>query len=218
MPVRTRQAHWDATSLVLKKALDAVVRDGMRVLEVGTGESAVLSVRLARRRRVEVTAVDVSAEALATARRVADANGVAVDLRRSDVLSGLEPGRGFDVIFSNPPYVPTAEGRRLGLEAHQAARIWDGGADGLTVVRRLLDEAPSFMSEGGTLLVGFNRNYVDRDLFLREAASRRWAAVTITASRTGPGLVYALRRQPQDSGPSASRTTERVDRERDADS
>jgi release factor glutamine methyltransferase len=196
VPIRTRQAHWDSTTLVLKKALDEVVRDGMRVLEVGTGESAVLSVRLARRFRVETVAVDVSAEALAQARLVASANGVAIDLRRSDVLSGLEPERPFDVIFSNPPYVPTAAGRRLGLEAHQAARIWDGGEDGLVIIRRLLDEAPPFLRRDGALLVGFNPTYVDRECFDREAAARGLDTTGVVTSRISPSVVYELRPRP----------------------
>jgi release factor glutamine methyltransferase len=196
VPVRTRQAHWDSTSLVMKKALDGVVRDGMRVLEVGTGESAVLSVRVARRRRVEVVAVDVSAEALELARQVVAANGVAIDVRRSDVLSGLEPGRTFDVIFSNPPYVPTEAGRRLGLEDHQPARTWDGGRDGLAVIRRLLDEAPSFLSRDGMLLVGFNPTYVDRDRFDREAAARGLDTTGVITSLTSTSVVYELRQRP----------------------
>ena len=121
---------------------------GARVLDVCTGSGYLaISAGLAGARRV--IAVDVSRRAVLSARLNARLNGVTVDARRGDLL---EPVRGerFDLIVSNPPYVPSADDA---LPRRGARRAWDAGADGRIVLDRLIADAPSVLAPGGTLLV-----------------------------------------------------------------
>lgn len=95
-----------------------------------------------------VTAIDVSRRALVTTRLNARLNGADVRALRGDLLAPCA-GERFDVIVSNPPYVPTATNARPAV----AARAWSGGRDGRLLLDRLCDEAPQHLRPGGVLLV-----------------------------------------------------------------
>lgn len=85
------------------------------VLDVGTGSGAIALAIAAEHAGARVTAVDVSAEALALAGENAARTGLAIDLRPGDVLDGLPPGP-WDLVVSNPPYVPAPEIARLAAD------------------------------------------------------------------------------------------------------
>jgi release factor glutamine methyltransferase len=142
-----------ADSRLLGWALEAEgVRAGMRVLDVGTGSGA-LAVQAARM-GAEVCATDISWRAVLTARANAVRHGRRIRVRRCDPAQPwngrlLDPGgRAFDLVVSNPPYVPAPPGR-----APRAAVAWDAGHDGRLMVDRLADHAPSLVRRGGVMLV-----------------------------------------------------------------
>ena len=122
---------------------------GARVLDVCTGSGAI-AVTAALAGACEVTAVDVSRRAVLTARINGMLNRAPVHARRSDLFSALGDQR-YDVIVSNPPYVPDPSGDRLPTRGPQ--RAWDAGRDGRIVLDRLIAEAPLHLRPGGTLLV-----------------------------------------------------------------
>jgi len=106
--------------------------------------------------KARIVAVDISPEALETARGNATRLGVAdrVDFRLGDLLAplaGLRP----DLIVSNPPYIPTNDiaGLDPGVRDHEPALALDGGPDGLRVIERLAEQALSLLAPGGRLLV-----------------------------------------------------------------
>ncbi|MGY1499524.1 HemK2/MTQ2 family protein methyltransferase [Streptomyces sp. QTS52] len=122
------------------------VSEGTDVLDLGTG-SGMLAVEAARLGG-RVTAVDISWRALATARLNALLNGQSLRVRHGDLASAV-PGRRFDLVISNPPYVPapdTAPPRGL-------ARAWDAGQDGRLLIDRICDTAPTVLRPKGTLLI-----------------------------------------------------------------
>jgi ribosomal protein L3 glutamine methyltransferase len=125
-----------------------------RVLDVGTG-SGCIAIACARAfPRAIVDAVDSSPGALAVARRNVTQHRLRgrVRCRRSDVYSAV-PGRAYDVIVSNPPYVPARTWRRLPPEyRHEPAAALASGADGLDVVRRLLEGAAARLAPRGILV------------------------------------------------------------------
>jgi release factor glutamine methyltransferase len=123
-------------------------RPDARVLDACTGSGA-LAVSAALAGAREVAAVDVSRRAVLTARLNARLNGVRVRAVRSDLLSALGDER-FDVIVSNPPYVPA---ERDDLPRTGPERAWDAGRDGRALLDRLLAEAPAHLRPGGALLV-----------------------------------------------------------------
>jgi release factor glutamine methyltransferase len=119
-----------------------------RVLELGAGAGA-LSVVAAGVANTDVTAVDLSRRALLSTRVNAARHGRRVRTRRGDLTAPVT-GERFDVVVSNPPYVPTATDA---LPEHGLARAFDGGRDGRLVLDRVCAEAPRVLRPGGRLLV-----------------------------------------------------------------
>ena len=123
--------------------------------DVGTG-SGCLAIALARELpRARVTATDISPDALAIARRNASRHRMAdrVTFHHTDLLDGL-PGP-FDLIVSNPPYVPDAVIDTLAPEVrdHEPAAALRGGPDGLDTVRRLVATAADRLRPEGWLIM-----------------------------------------------------------------
>lgn len=126
---------------------------GDSLLDVCTG-SGCLAVSLMKLvPGIRGTACDISAEALSVARENARRQQVDVEFRQGDLFSPIE-GR-FDVIVSNPPYIPTGEIEGLMEEVRRFEPMLalDGSEDGLYFDRRLAAEAPDFLRDGGWLLV-----------------------------------------------------------------
>lgn len=117
------------------------------VLDVctGSGALAVLAARMGAR----VSATDISRRAVMSAQFNAARAGQRVQVRRGD-LSAPWGGRTFDVVVSNPPYVP-ARSTRPPLWGR--ARAWDAGRDGRHVVDRICAHAPSLLRPHGVLLM-----------------------------------------------------------------
>jgi release factor glutamine methyltransferase len=140
------------TELLVETAIAKVSRGGTpRILDLGAGSGCV-AVTLALELGCEVTAVDVSAEALAVARENADRLGARVAFVESDWFSAVE-GR-FDLIVGNPPYVAEGDAHLsegdLRFEPMTALAC---GADGLSAIRRILAEAPAHLATGGWLFL-----------------------------------------------------------------
>lgn len=121
---------------------------GARVLDLCTG-SGLLAVTAARAGASDVVAVDVSRRAVLTARLNLWRNAARGAVVRGDLVRAAPSGP-FDVIVSNPPYVP-APGDVLPTRG--PARAWDGGRDGRTVLDRICREAPARLAPGGRLLL-----------------------------------------------------------------
>src|SRR5262249_25184815 len=125
-----------------------------RVLDLCCG-SACLAVLAARAFPLaKVDAVDISEASLAVAERNQRLHHLAhrVDLVRSDLFSNLR-GRRYDLILTNPPYVPQAVMRRLPREyRYEPGLALGAGDDGMDLVARILEAAPDHLYPGGALL------------------------------------------------------------------
>ncbi len=130
-----------------------------RVLDFGTGSGCIAIALATKCPRAEVHACDVSSSALEMAQRNAAANQVGhrIQFRASDGFSAFANGEEFDVIVSNPPYIPTAEIQTLEREVkdHDPLLALDGGTDGLAFYRLLATEGGNRLSPGGCLLAEF---------------------------------------------------------------
>jgi release factor glutamine methyltransferase len=115
------------------------------VLDVCTG-SGVIAFSVAGRAG-SVTAIDASRMAVAAVRLGALVNGTAVEVLHGDLFQPVA-GRAFDVILTNPPYVPTPAGTSA-----PGSQAWDGGQDGRAVLDRLCREAPAHLRPGGDLFL-----------------------------------------------------------------
>lgn len=127
--------------------------DARSILDIGTGSGCV-AIALARALPESVIAsVDISEEALAVARDNAERHGVMVEFCRGSLLEPFQ-GRCFDMIVSNPPYIPAAELATLQQEVRgfEPMTALDGGRDGLDFYRRIVESAPRHLHPGGWLL------------------------------------------------------------------
>ena len=116
----------------------------------------------------DVCCADLSEDALAVARANAEHLHAKPRLQRSDLFAALG-NRHFDIIVSNPPYIPSAECLTLQEEVlREPVMALDGGTDGLDFYRKIAAEAPRRLSPGGTLLleVGWNQAEDVRALLL----------------------------------------------------
>ncbi|MEV7560453.1 HemK2/MTQ2 family protein methyltransferase [Streptomyces sp. NPDC089795] len=137
-----------ADTLLLADALAREpLRPGSEVVEIGTGTGA-LALQAAAR-GAEVTAVDVAWSAVLAARL----NGWR-RRRKLRVLHGdfatRTRGRRFDLILTNPPYVPCPDAR---LPTRGGRRAWDAGMDGRALIDRICTTAPALLRPGGVLLM-----------------------------------------------------------------
>ncbi len=151
------------TELVVEAALAALSEAG-RALDLCTGSGAIgISLALARP-GAQVTATDVSADALAVARENAARLGAAVTFLEGDLYAALSPAAfdlQFEVIVSNPPYVPRGELDTLSPEVRREPRLaLDGGDDGLAISRRIVAEAPLHLRPGGVLVLEMHESHL----------------------------------------------------------
>ncbi|MEV1048282.1 HemK2/MTQ2 family protein methyltransferase [Streptomyces sp. NPDC049916] len=145
---------------------------GMDVLDLCTGSGA-LALHAARL-GARVTAVDISRRAVASARLNAALARLPLTVRRGDLLRAL-PGRTFDVVISNPPYVP-APGPVV--PRYRAGRSWDAGLDGRIVLDRICADAAAALRPDGLLLL------VQSGLSRPDETLRRLSGSGLTASVT----------------------------------
>ncbi len=145
------------TELLLEAALVFVKgRPDSTVVDVGTGSGALAVTLAAHCPAAAVYAVDISPAALAVAKRNAAANEVAerVVFFEGDLLRPLlERGLQMDVIMANLPYVASDDLPHLVVTRYEPRLALDGGADGLDLMRRLLEQAVAALRPGGLVLL-----------------------------------------------------------------
>lgn len=128
--------------------------DAHSLLDIGTG-SGCIAVALARQLpEAAVTATDISKAALDVAKRNAERHSVFIEFLHGSLFIQLE-GRHFDLIVSNPPYIPTGDISTLEPEVRDfdPRDALDGGADGLNFYRSIIPAAVDYLNPGGWLLV-----------------------------------------------------------------
>ena len=142
------------TELLVERALALRDEEFGRVVDLGTGSGAIALTLASERPGWQVTATDVSEEALAIAR----SNAESLDLKRVQFLLGswFEPlvGRTFDLIVSNPPYVaeddPAMQDPAL---RHEPRGALTPGGDGMASLRAIIAAAPDYLERDGWLLL-----------------------------------------------------------------
>ncbi len=131
-----------------------VTQTPTRILDLCTGSGCIGIACAAEIEDAEVDLADIDAGALEVAQRNIDRHelGDRVKAIRSDLFKGLGK-RKYDLIVSNPPYVPTAEWQALAPEYQREPKLaLEAGADGMDIVERILREAPQHLDDGGLLI------------------------------------------------------------------
>ena len=124
-----------------------------RILDIGVG-SGCIAVALAKALpQADVIGVDKSPQALVLAQKNAGKHDVRLTLFEGSLFEPF-PNQTFDLIVSNPPYIPTADLETLQPEVrnYEPSQALDGGADGLDFYRLIIPAAPDYLAPGGWLL------------------------------------------------------------------
>lgn len=132
----------------------SLIKDGDSVLDLCTGSGAI-AVTLAKKSSATVYASDISEGALELASQNAELNQASVQFIHSNLFESIE-GK-FNLIVSNPPYIPTADVQQLDKEVkdYEPILALDGGADGLDFYRLIAKNASEYLEDGGLLLMEF---------------------------------------------------------------
>jgi len=170
-------SFWELGSLAMRKALRRYLRDGMRVLEIGTGPYAILPLWSLSRWELSVTATDVEGRWVDWARRMIARNARLATVITSDMFSAVE-GR-FDLIWFFPPAYPEATLRthpamREAVDAEQARLLATrscGGRGGWELIDRFYRHAAGHLADGGRTLVAVN-DLVQPDSRIRGIVAR----------------------------------------------
>jgi release factor glutamine methyltransferase len=166
------------------------------VLDFGTGSGCLAIAIAARCTAASIHAADVSEAALAVARKNASRNGVAdrIEFHCGDGLTALPAKLRFDLLVSNPPYIPTAEIESLQPEVrdHDPRLALDGGPDGLRFFRRLADEARARLKAGALAMFEFGDG---QEAALREVFTHHgWPIRAVENDDTGRARILIAQR------------------------
>lgn len=146
------------TETLVEAVLTELSRHGqaglpLRLADIGTGTGAILLALLSRLPEASGIGIDLAPAAVVVA--VENAAGLGFGARARFVVGDLlgDAGEKFDVIVSNPPYIPSGEIAGLDPEVrlHDPLLALDGGQDGLDFYRRITAAAPAYLSRGGLL-------------------------------------------------------------------
>lgn len=184
------------TEILVEKSLE-YASDGMKVLDMCTGSGCIaVSYALQCRERgydnVEVNAVDISSAALSVAADNAMRAGVDINYIRSDMFTGVSGV--YDMILSNPPYIPTRDIEDLEPEVRTSEPVGalDGHEDGLFFYRILAAESPSHLKAGGRLIMEIGYNQADDVCSLLE--QNKFADIEVIKDLAGHDRVVCGRR------------------------
>ena len=144
-------SHRQDTECLVEEAAKRL-EPGMSVLDLCTGSGCVLIALMHLGQDLKGSGVDISEEAVLVARENARRNFVHPELYRGDLFEPVAEER-FDLIVSNPPYIPTGVIGELMPEVrdYEPRAALDGSGDGLAFYRRIVREAPAYLTEGGWL-------------------------------------------------------------------
>jgi release factor glutamine methyltransferase len=178
------------------RSAESAETTSLNALDFGTGSGCLAITLAVKCPMVKVVALDVSKEALAVAKENAILNKVdsRIQFLEGDGFGALSKEQRFDLIVSNPPYIPTAEIATLDPEVrdHDPRLALDGGVDGLDFYRRLAGEAGDYLKPNGRLMVelGAGQAPAVQDFLV----AQKWIVEAVKADYNGHQRVLAARR------------------------
>lgn len=160
------------TELLVETALQNIAPEASaRILDLGVGSGAILLAVLAERVNATGVGVDISGGALAVARANADALGVVDRLELKHGGWDVALDGAFDLVLSNPPYIPTNDIDALAPEVarFEPRLALDGGLDGLNAYRAIVARLPHLLRPGGVFALEVGKGQAEAVMALAEA-------------------------------------------------
>jgi len=177
-------------------------------LEIGIGQGALISLAVSQKfKSLKIHGIDCSASRVESSQQVAAFNNIEATFYESNLFESVPASPQFDLIFFNPPYVPTAVGeglqltRRLQVDGDQ---VWDGGEDGCVVLRQFLAGAVDYLAPGGRIIFGVQPMFVP-DSKVEEVVSETPLSIAQRVKRRfTPAVAYVLTHAPVESQATAA--------------
>ena len=178
-------SFFELCTVVMRRALARDLRPGMRVLEVGTGPYAVLSLWAVKRFGVDIVGTEIEPSWAERARKLAARNGTRLEIRTTDIVAGVDGP--FDAVWFVPPFISrsrfddvvasgwTGDARTLELLALRSV----GGEEGSELIARFYADVVTRLSERGRTYVAYNNRHVDDE---RVTFHARAAGLRVTSS------------------------------------
>ncbi|CAN5306505.1 peptide chain release factor N(5)-glutamine methyltransferase [soil metagenome] len=159
------------TELIVENALEVLQeKENPRFCEIGVGSGCISVSILHENRSATAIALDISEKALQIARKNAVQHKVLerLELKTSNIFAELKEER-FDLIVSNPPYIPVTDFDALQIEVRdfEPQMALTDGKNGLSIIEKIIKNAPKFLRPSGILLmeIGFNQSNEVREMF-----------------------------------------------------
>ncbi len=159
------------TELLVRKAVE-IIKDNnyKQILDIGTG-SGCIACMIAKLTKAQVLGTDISNEAL----KICLNNAMHLDLmnkalfRKSDIFAKIRPEEKFDLIVSNPPYIPPQEKENLQIEVKEfepPTALFTQDSQGIEFYEKILKNAKEFLNDGGHILfeIGINQACLVKEL------------------------------------------------------
>ncbi len=144
----------DETEILVRKAVEIINKNNFKMaLDVGTG-SGCIACMVAKHTDCQIIGLDVSTDALNTALDNASRLNLfnKAIFRKSDVFSNVKPAESFDIIISNPPYIPAGTKVQKEVEFDPKTALFTKDDKGLEFYEKITEGAPSILNKGGYLL------------------------------------------------------------------
>lgn len=146
----------DETEILVRKAVEVINKNNFKTaLDVGTG-SGCIACMIAKYTDCQIIGLDISKDALNTALDNASRLNLfnKAIFRKSDVFSNVKPGESFDIIISNPPYIPPCEKQNIQTEVKfdPESALFTSDDKGLEFYEKITQNAPSILNKGGYLM------------------------------------------------------------------
>jgi release factor glutamine methyltransferase len=170
--------------------------DSPIALDLCTGSGCIAIALAAKCPKAKIIASDISPEALSLAKENAAQNKVAerIEFFQGDGFAAVDASARFDLIITNPPYIPSAEIATLDPEVRDfdPRLALDGGADGLDFYRRLAGEAPAFLKAEGRIMMEFGDGQADAIKKLLE--DQKWIVEAVKEDYSHRARILVARR------------------------
>lgn len=146
----------DETEFLVRKAIEIINKNNFTMaLDVGTG-SGCIACMIAKYTQCQIIGLDISSDALNTALDNASKLNLfnKAIFRKSNIFSNVKPGESFDIIVSNPPYIPPSEKENIQTEVKfdPEQALFTGDEKGLEFYEKITKDAPRILNKGGYLL------------------------------------------------------------------
>lgn len=146
----------DETEILVRKAIEIINKNSFKTaLDVGTG-SGCIACMIAKHTDCQIIGLDISTDALNTALDNASRLNLfnKAIFRKSDIFSNVKPGESFDIIVSNPPYIPPSQKENIQKEVSFDPEIalYTKDDKGIEFYEKIINDAPKILNENGYLL------------------------------------------------------------------